>query len=120
MSEDIQYISDQQLITISMLQLTFPGLKSAKFAKASAELFPALFLVPELINGSFDPNGSASNPLKGFTFSFGDTAMDPNGRGLFDLGGAGRGGGAFLFLARALDLAEEVKGSIAELEGIWK
>lgn len=51
--------------------------------------------VPELAKGSMAlANGSLPNPGNGSTLGL----LAPVGKGLFDLGGAGRGGGCFLDL----------------------
>lgn len=74
-------------------------------------MFPSLSLVPGLLNGSLPPNGSESHPPRVFIFVFGDVAKDPNERGLFDLGGAGRGGGAFFCLPVKSGLVDDLNGS---------
>ena len=118
------------------MQFTFPGLKSAKLAKASLE--PVLLLLPpELEKGSLPPKGSEPNPAKGSTLGLAGDAVrgdDLKGVGLFDLGGGGLEGGAFFvlggwlgrlgdFLPEGILEAVEVellKGSRPEVDEIWK
>ena len=93
-------------------RLTFPKL-SLKLANASKELLLGVAL-PLLANGSLPLNGSAPKSPKG-------SDLGLLGAGLFDLGGAGLGGGCFLFClggragvgeAAGLDGDEEEKGSL--------
>lgn len=72
--------------------------------------------MPELPKRSLPPKGSEPKPPNGSTLGLGDADKDdPKGSGLFDFGGAGRGGGGFLFLEDVLGLEESPKGSALKL-----
>ena len=79
-----------------------------------------MFLV--LLNGSAPPNGSAPNPGNGSTFGLEllDEVFEAKGSGLLDLGGAGRGGGAFFCLLGRLGLELSPKGSAPKLFDIYR